>query len=171
MISSIIIILAVIVLDQASKLLLQPFLMAQPGQTLPLIRDVFHFTYVENEGAAFGMLADKRWIFMVLSVIGIGALLAWLLITKPQSKWMRYALAFVIGGGIGNMIDRVRLGYVIDFIDCRFIRFYEFNVADSFVCIGCGMFLLAVVIDEVRAFRQKKKDAAAPAPSDGTKHE
>lgn len=171
MIGCLIVIILVVLLDQASKLLLAPVLMSRPGQTIPLIRDILHLTYVENEGAAFGMLSDRRWVFMVLSVIGIGALVVWLFLSKPKSAWMRCAVSFVIAGGIGNMIDRVRLGYVIDFIDCRFINFYVFNVADSFVCIGCAMFVLAVVLDEIRTRKQKKKDAPEHAQSDGTNDE
>lgn len=158
----VILIIAVIVLDQVSKMLLAPALEAAGG-SIPLIQDILHLTYVENRGAAFGMLADHRWIFLSLSVIGIGAIFVWLVYSvtkKPESMnmWTRIAVAFIIGGGIGNMIDRVRLGYVVDFIDCRFINFYVFNVADSFVCIGCAMFLLTVIKEEIDA-RGKKKAA------------
>ena len=74
--------------------------------------------------------------------------------------WNRVALSFIIGGGIGNMIDRIALGYVVDFIDCRFIDFYVFNVADSFVCVGCGMYVIGVLWQEIKA---KKKAKAASA--------
>lgn len=124
--------------------------------TLPIIENIFHFTYVENRGAAFGMLADHRWVFMILSVVGIAAIFVYLTVTKPKSWWMRLALCFIVGGGVGNMIDRIARGYVIDFIDCRFINFYVFNVADSFVCVGCAMFIIAVIIDEVRERKLKK---------------
>ncbi|MGN1409173.1 MAG: signal peptidase II [Eubacteriales bacterium] len=133
--------------------------------TYPLIENVFHFTYVENRGAAFGMLADHRWIFMILSVVGIAAVFVYLTATKPKSWWMRIALCFIIGGGVGNMIDRIARGYVIDFIDCRFIDFYVFNVADSFVCVGCAMFIIAVIIEELA---EKKRRKAEPAQSSET---
>ena len=102
------------------------------------------------------MLADHRWVFMILSVVGIAAIFVYLTVTKPKSWWMRLALCFIVGGGVGNMIDRIARGYVIDFIDCRFIDFYVFNVADSFVCVGCAMFIIAVIIDEVRERKLKK---------------
>lgn len=128
-----------VVLDQWTKALVVAHL--QPLGTYPLIENILHFTYVENRGAAFGMLANHRWVFMVLSTVSIGLLLFWLLKERPKSKWIQVAGAMIVGGGIGNMIDRVALGYVVDFIDVRAIDFYVFNVADSFVCVGCGMIL------------------------------
>lgn len=129
--------------------------------TMPVIEDVLHFTYVENRGAAFGMLADHRWIFMVLSVIGIAALTFWMLTDKSLTRTMKIILAMIIGGGIGNMIDRIRLGYVVDFIDCRFIDFYVFNVADSFVTVGCILFILVIAWTEGKNLRAKKAEQAA----------
>jgi len=126
--------------------------------TMPIIEDVFHFTYVENRGAAFGMLADHRWIFMVLSVLGIGALFLWMLFDKSLTKPMKVILAMIVGGGIGNMIDRIMLGYVVDFIDCRFIDFYVFNVADSFVTVGCFLFVIMIAFAEVKALKNKKAE-------------
>lgn len=154
MIATIIIMLACVLLDQGTKVLVVEKLM--PVGTFPLIPDVFHFTYVENRGAAFGMLADHRWVFMVLSSAAILFMLGWLLYEKPKSWWVRVSVAFILAGGIGNMIDRVRLGYVVDFIDCRFIDFYVFNVADSFVCVGCGMFLVYAVWQEWKTAKEKK---------------
>lgn len=159
MIVSILLIVLVVVLDQVSKSLCMKFL--APVVTFPIIKDVLHLTYVENRGAAFGMLADKRWIFMVISTLGIIALFVWMAVSKPKSAWTKIGLSFVIGGGIGNMIDRVALGYVVDMIDCRFINFYVFNVADSFVCIGCAMViigLLTEVAEETRAKKEKESD-------------
>ena len=127
--------------------------------TFPLIENVLHFTYVENRGAAFGMFADHRWVFMVASVAGILAMAAWMIVAKPKGRWIQCAMSLIIGGGIGNMIDRVRLEYVIDFIDCRFIDFYVFNIADSCVCVGCAMVVLWVILEEIKA--QKAKKAAA----------
>ena len=154
MIINILIIVLCIAADQLTKICAAANLKDIP--TLPIIENIFHFTYVENRGAAFGMLADHRWVFMILSVVGIAAIFVYLTVTKPKSWWMRLALCFIVGGGVGNMIDRIARGYVIDFIDCRFINFYVFNVADSFVCVGCAMFIIAVIIDEVRERKLKK---------------
>lgn len=154
MIINILIIVLCIAADQLTKICAEANL--KEISTLPIIENIFHFTYVENRGAAFGMLADHRWVFMILSVVGIAAIFVYLTVTKPKSWWMRLALCFIVGGGVGNMIDRIARGYVIDFIDCRFIDFYVFNVADSFVCVGCAMFIIAVIIDEVRERKLKK---------------
>ena len=154
MIINILIIVLCIAADQLTKICAAANL--KDISTLPIIKNILHFTYVENRGAAFGMLADHRWVFMILSVVGIAAIFVYLTVTKPKSWWMRLALCFIVGGGVGNMIDRIARGYVIDFIDCRFINFYVFNVADSFVCVGCAMFIIAVIIDEVRERKLKK---------------
>ena len=154
MILSIIIIILVIALDQVTKYLTLANLASIP--TFPIIEDVLHLTYVENRGAAFGMLADHREVFMIISTVGIIAIFVWMAVSKPKSLWMRIGLSFVIGGGIGNMIDRIARGFVVDMIDCRFINFYVFNVADSFVCVGCGMVLIALVIEIIAEAKQKK---------------
>lgn len=156
---TVIIMILGVILDQVSKLIVSDKLM--PVGTYPLIENILHFTYVENRGAAFGMLADHRWIFMLLSTAAIIVMLVWLFIEKPKSLFVRLAVAFIVAGGVGNMIDRVRLGYVVDFIDCRFIDFYVFNVADSFVCIGCGMLLVGVIYSEIVEQRKKKSGEVA----------
>ena len=108
------IILGVVVLDQLTKLLTVHFL--EVGETVPLWEDVFHFTYIRNRGAAFGMLSDKRWVFMLVSVIAIIAVLFYLIKYRPKNKWLVVSLSMIVGGGIGNMLDRLYLGYVIDFL-------------------------------------------------------
>lgn len=155
---TVIIMILCVLLDQISKLIVADKLISVG--TYPLIENILHFTYVENRGAAFGMLADHRWVFMLFSTAAIAVMLVWLFIEKPKSPFVRLAVAFIVAGGIGNMIDRVRLGYVVDFIDCRFIDFYVFNVADSFVCIGCGMLLVWVICSEI-AEQRKKKNAVS----------
>ena len=158
MILCIAVIILAIAADQISKYFALEYL--KEMETLPIIEDIFHFTYVENRGAAFGMLSEHRWVFMTLSVIGIAAMIVWLAWDKPKSKWLRCAVSLVIGGGIGNMIDRILLGFVVDFIDCRFIDFYVFNIADSCVCVGCGMFVVAVIAAEISESKAKKAAAA-----------
>ncbi len=142
-----------IILDQVSKFLAVHFL--YPTGSVAVLPKILNFTYVENRGAAFGMMADRRWIFMVVSTVAIGALLAYVIVKKPKSYLERLSLALIIGGGIGNMIDRIRLGYVIDMIDAVFVDFYVFNVADSCVCVGCGLLILYLILSEVRERRGK----------------
>lgn len=167
MIYTIIIILLSVAADQLTKRLAVTHLAGKASY--PFIQDILHFTYVENKGAAFGMLADHRWVFMLLSTVAILALLIWLFRDKTTTPWFRCAAALIVGGGIGNMIDRVILGYVVDFIDVVCIDFYVFNVADSCVCIGCVTFLAGVIYQEIRAARagSKKKTEEAGDGANG----
>ena len=153
--------LAVIVitvfLDQLTKSL--TVLHLKPIDTYPIIQDVIHLTYVENTGAAFGMMKNARWVFMVTSTLAIIAILGYMIwrswIKKEKMHWMEgLSLSFIVGGGIGNMIDRTMLGYVVDMIDCRFINFAVFNVADSFVCIGAGLMILYVIVISLQDLKE-----------------
>ena len=159
------VIAAVIILDQASKAYVMYGLgLDEVGESIPLIENVFHFTHVRNTGAAFGMLDEEnqRWIFIVASIIGIAALIFYLWKFRPKSKWACTALSMIIGGGIGNMIDRLfRVGmvggeerhYVFDFLDfCAFPNIWKwtFNVADAFVCIGAGILMVWCVCSLVK---------------------
>ncbi|MBQ4044695.1 MAG: signal peptidase II [Clostridia bacterium] len=156
-----------VVLDQISKHLVLTHLV--PVGSYPLWPGVLHFTYVENTGAAFGMLKNHRWVFLIVSTAAILLIVGYILWTKPKSMLERIALASIAGGGIGNMIDRVARGFVVDFIDVTCIDFYVFNVADSFVCVGCGLMILWLFLDEA-AQRKAKKTAAEEAP-EGSDHE
>lgn len=159
------IIAVVIFLDQLTKNL--TVLHLKPIPTQPIIQDVIHLTYVENRGAAFGMLANNRWVFMIISSVAIVALLVYLIWKKPTNKWECVALSFVIGGGIGNMIDRFALGYVVDMIDCRFINFAVFNVADSFVCVGAGILVVYLLRSMWVEYKAEKAEKAAAAQTAG----
>ena len=149
-------ILGGIALDQLTKFLATRYL--KIIDTKPLIEGVLHLTYVENRGAAFGMLADNRWIFMTLSTIMIVCLSVYLYGGySPRNKLYTASILLIISGGIGNMIDRISLGYVVDFIDFRLINFAVFNGADSLVCIGAALLVLVLIIDIVKEWQAKKE--------------
>ncbi|MBQ4111766.1 MAG: signal peptidase II [Clostridia bacterium] len=153
------VIIVTVFLDQLTKYL--TVLHLKPIDTLPLIEDVLHLTYVENTGAAFGMMKDARWVFMVTSTAAIIGILGYMIhrayIKKEKMPWMEaLSLSFIVGGGIGNMIDRTVLGYVVDMIDCRFINFAVFNVADSFVCVGAGLMVLYLILEMVKEAKAEK---------------
>ncbi len=157
-----ILIAAAILLDQLTKHLTVLYL--KPIPTLPLIENVLHLTYRTNTGAAFSIFSapDQRWIYMTASTVGILAMLAILLLYRQLTPLMRYSLAMVIGGGIGNMIDRLSLGYVVDMIDFRLINFAVFNVADSFVCVGTGLLLLGLLLDWRTEAKAAKSEGDPP---------
>ncbi len=154
------VIVGVVALDQLTKLLVINFL--DRDNPLVIIDGVFRFSYVENRGAAFGMLSDNRWVFMIISTVGILLLLVYLWKFRPESKFACAALSMIIGGGIGNMIDRVCYSYVIDFLDfCAFPKIWPwvFNVADSFVCIGAAILIvwcIFSIFDEMKKEKSKK---------------
>ncbi len=130
--------------------------------SVPLIEGVLHMTYVENPGAAFGMLSDKRWLFMALSTVAILIMLVYLFIFGRRiSPLMGCSLALIIGGGIGNMIDRIVYGYVVDFIDVTIINFWVFNFADMCVCVGAALLLISVFFAEIGESRAAKRRLAA----------
>ena len=143
-----------IILDQLTKLLSVEFL--TKVETVPIIKNVLHLTYVENRGAAFGMLKEHRWVFISLSTVTIIGLLLYLFLSREKTKLYGVPIAMIVSGGIGNMIDRTALGYVVDFIDFRLINFAVFNGADSFVCVGAGLLVLALVLDIIKEAREKK---------------
>ena len=151
------IIAGAVALDQVTKLLVINFL--DKNEPFIVINGIFRFSYVENRGAAFGSFSDNRWVFMIISTVTILALLIYMWKFRPDSRLACTALSFIIGGGIGNMIDRIYLGYVVDFID--FYAFpnlwkWVFNVADSFVCIGAAMMILWCIISMVEDAKKVK---------------
>ena len=146
-------------LDQITKYL--TILYLKPIDTQPLWEGVLHLTYVENTGAAFGMMKDSRWIFMVTSTVAIIGILVYMFyrtyVKKTPLPWMEaLSLSLIVGGGIGNMIDRTILGYVVDMIDFRLINFAVFNVADSFVCVGAGLMVLYLIREMVKETKAEK---------------
>lgn len=157
------IIAGVVFLDQLTKWL--TVINLDLYETFPIIEDVLHFTYVRNTGAAFSMFSepDQRWIFMTISTVAIIAMLVFLWKFRKESVWLNISLCFIIGGGIGNMIDRCVLKYVVDFIDVRLINFAIFNVADSFVCVGVALFAFLIMKEEINRYRQERAAKLAQA--------
>ena len=133
-----IIAVALITFDQISKnWAIHALAMQEPIVVFP---EVFEFRYTENRGVAFSMLQDQRWVFIPVSLLMTAVLVA-MLIRSPMRRNKLFSLAttMVIAGAIGNLIDRIFLGYVVDFLYFRLIDFPIFNVADCFVVVGAGL--------------------------------
>ena len=145
---------SVIALDMMTKFL--SYAILRLVDTVPIIKGVIHFTYVENRGAAFGMLKEHRWVFITISSVVSLAILAYLLLGHADSRLLGVSLAMISAGGISNLIDRVSLGYVVDFIDFRLINFAVFNVADSCICIGAGLTILHLILEMKKEIEQKR---------------
>jgi signal peptidase II len=162
--------LGVIIIDQATKWLCVAFL--KEAESVPLIRGFLHLTYVENRGAAFGSFSEHRWVFMIFSVVAIVAVTTYLLRFSENNRLLRCSLALIISGGVGNMFDRVGLGYVVDFIDFHAIWQYIFNIADCFVCIGAGLMVLYCILTMREELKQEKEaKEAASAQDEENNHE
>ncbi len=142
------IVLVTVLLDTLTKNIAVNSLKDHGAGDFAVIENVFHFTYHENKGAAFGMLSDNRWIFMSISVIAILAIAIYLFINKENSPLLSISLSLILGGGIGNMIDRVLLGYVIDFLNFKIINFPIFNLADAFVTVGAALIVTYLFTSE-----------------------
>lgn len=123
--------------------------------TIPLIEGVFHLTYCENTGAAFSIFSDQRWLLLLISFVLLAGILYAIL-----KKWMKYplgqiSLLLILAGALGNVIDRVFQGYVVDFFDFRLIHFPIFNVAD--VLLNVGVFLMVIYLLLIEPKRMKKE--------------
>jgi signal peptidase II len=155
--------LLALVLDRLTKLwVVSRFALTMPPETMPLWPGVFHFTYVLNPGAAFSWFSKDgtwlRWLSLAVSIglVGLG------LFGPRLNRWEQAGYGFLLGGAVGNGIDRFATGKVIDFLDFRLINFPVFNLADTFISIGLFCLLIA--------YRQSSpKDASSRKSTPGDK--
>ncbi|MCG7898351.1 MAG: signal peptidase II [Candidatus Thiodiazotropha lotti] len=139
----------VILLDQLTKQLADRMLtLYEPVYVLP----IFDLTLLYNKGAAFSFLSDQggwqRWFFTVLAIVVTTVLTVWLWRLKQQEKWVAVSLSLIIGGAIGNVIDRILFGHVIDFLHFHYQQHYwpAFNIADSAITLGVGIMLYDALV-------------------------
>ena len=131
----------IILLDQLVKLYVQSTML--PGMSFPIIQDVFHITFVLNPGAAFGILANQQFFFIGIGIAILLAAVYYYPMLKKQDIWIRYGAALLLGGAVGNLIDRICYGVVIDFFDFRI--WPVFNVADIAIVVGVGCIIYALL--------------------------
>lgn len=118
----------------------------QLGEVRQVIPHFLSLTYVQNEGAAWNILPGQMWLFYTISIIAIIVCLYYLIIKNYQSKLFSFGLALVLGGIIGNLIDRIHLKYVIDMIQIDFVHFNIFNIADSAITVGIILVFIYLLI-------------------------
>lgn len=143
MITTSIILILLVAADQLIKYL--TLTMLKPISTKVLINGVLSLTYVENRGAAFGMLQNSRWVFIMLTIAIISAILAYRMRSGEDGRLFNSASVLLISGGIGNLIDRIFRGYVVDMIQVTFIDYPVFNFADCCVVVGAVLMCIYVL--------------------------
>ena len=128
------------------------------GERAPFIPGLLRFTYVQNTGAAFSSFEGQQWLFALIFVV-FTLLVIWEYRKKamPFTAFDRWCIAAIYGGGLGNMIDRVRLGYVVDMIETEFITFPVFNVADCFITCGCILLMVSLFLFNKEFWKDEKK--------------
>lgn len=133
--------LVVVAVDQLTKAIVMRSMV--PGQSIPIVRDVFHLTYVLNPGAAFGILSNQRMFLLVTGAALILATAYFYPLLKKSDAWLRLGATAILSGAVANLIDRVQTGFVVDFFDFRI--WPVFNVADIAIVTGMGLMIYAIL--------------------------
>lgn len=137
-----IIIAALVIFDQLTKILVAGNMLLY--ESIPVIPKLFSLTYIHNYGAAWGMFSEHRWVFLIITTVALIIMPIILYRYRKLHFLFGFSLSMILAGAIGNMIDRVFLGYVVDFIEAVFIDFPIFNVAD--ICVVVGAVLMAIYL-------------------------
>lgn len=149
---SFVIIFTIVAMDQISKYLVFEYLKGHGS--IPLLDGIFHLTYAENTGAAFSIFTDMQLFLKIITSIFSVILFIYLAtLTKKEAKLSikSLSLAFIIGGALGNLIDRFRFNFVVDFFDFRLINFAIFNVADIFIVLGSILLVIVLLLEPSEA--------------------
>ncbi|EUB25837.1 signal peptidase II [Streptococcus sp. AS20] len=144
-----IVIVALIALDQWVKFEIVKNI--QLGEVKPFLPKILSLTYLRNTGAAFSILENQQWLFAVITLVVIGAAIWYLSKHIKGSVWLLSSLSLIIAGGIGNFIDRMRQGFVVDMFQLDFVNFAIFNVADSYLTIGVLVLIVMMLKEEGNA--------------------
>lgn len=145
----ILIVVLTVLLDQISKYYAVAYL--KGNSAIVLVDNFLKLNYVENRGAAWGIFQNQRVFFIITTTLVLIGIISYIKMSKDISKLMRISLYLIISGAIGNLIDRIRFGYVVDFIDVTFGKLYDFpvfNFADSFIVIGTAIMIYLVATDK-----------------------
>ena len=159
---SVLIIAVSIIIDRLTKIFAVKYTASHGARRF--LFGAFNFTYVENKGAAFSSFSGNTVVLTVITSAIVLGCLVYLFANKSKNKFVDFTLALIISGGIGNLIDRISKGYVVDFIEPLFINFAVFNFADC--CITVGAFALAIY-EIVTSFKHSKKSGVKTDGGDG----
>ena len=118
------------------------------GEVKGFIPSILSLTYLQNTGAAFSILENQQWFFALITCIVIGVAVWYLIKNIQASKWMLTGLILIIAGGLGNFIDRIQQGFVVDMFQLDFVNFAIFNVADMYLTVGVAILLLVMLKEE-----------------------
>ena len=151
--------------DQLFKLLVIEYL--KPVEFVTVIEDVLRFRYVENTGAIFGSFATQTAVLTAVSIVLLIATIVFLVKNKDKSKIINACLILMISGGIGNIIDRIRLKYVVDFIEPLFVDFAVFNFADCLITVGAFVLVGYLIVDIIKDEKKKKSVTDTVGNNDG----
>ena len=143
-----------VAVDQAVKFLVIEYL--KPIEYLNVLDGILRLRYVENSGAVFGSFASHTLVLTVFSIILLGVTIYFLATNKSKSKFVNFCLLLMVSGGIGNIIDRIRLQYVVDYIEPLFIDFAVFNFADCLITVGAGMLIVYLIVDVIKDTKKRK---------------
>ncbi len=144
-----------IAIDQIIKFFVVEYL--KPIEYFDVIENVLRFRYVENTGAVFGSFATHTLFLTIFSIVLLGFVIYFFATNKNKSKLMSFCLLLMISGGIGNIIDRIRLRYVVDFIEPLFVDFAVFNFADCLITVGAFVLIIYLIVDLVKDIKNEKK--------------
>lgn len=134
--------IALCVIDQLTKEWIVKVTGGIEGKGIEVLKGVFKFTYLKNDGASMGLFGGQRVLLIAITVLVFAWGLWYFIKNKPSNMLFLWAVSLVASGAVGNLIDRISLGYVRDFIDLEFINFYIFNFADCAICVGAGLLIL-----------------------------
>lgn len=156
-ISCMIMIVLIIAFDQITKYFAS--LKLADGSVAKFIPGVVQFKYAENTGMAFSMLSGARWVFIALTVVVCVGVFYYLFSNRCKNLWLYWSLGVILSGGIGNLIDRIRFGYVVDFIEPTFVNFAIFNIADCAVTCGAVVLVGYLLYDAFKDVKKPKENS------------
>jgi signal peptidase II len=150
-------IILIVAFDQITKYFAS--LKLADGSVAKFIPGVVQFKYAENTGMAFSMLSGARWVFIALTVVVCVGVFYYLFSNRCKSLWLYWSLGVILSGGIGNLIDRIRFGYVVDFIEPTFVNFAIFNIADCAVTCGAVVLVGYLLYDAFKDVKKPKENS------------